>query len=219
MINKHTITNFVDKCGQLRFQCRWAQVPRLTKTSVLGHSMMVAVLSYFFARQNDATGKRLYNAFFGGLLHDLPEIVTRDIISPVKRSSGELDILIKELEAELSEKEILPLLDNKWHEELKCFISDEFDNKIIDDNGQLQTKITTDIINEKYNEDKYNVHDGVLIRAADHLSAFMEAWASVEAGLKNEEMHNAAMKLKEYYSTRRKKVGKTSLVEIYDSFK
>ncbi len=219
LVNKHTIANFIDKCGQLRFQFRWAQVPRLTKTSVLGHSMMVAVLSYLFVRENGGCNKRLFNAFFGGLFHDMPEIVTRDIISPVKRSSSELDLLIKDLETELTNKEILPLLDNKWHEEVRGFISDEFNNKIVNENGKIITDISTDYINEKYNSDEYNPYDGKLIRAADHLSAFLEAWTSMEAGLKNEELRTAATNLKALYSEKKRKLGKTSLVEIYDSFK
>lgn len=218
LINKHTVSNFVDKCGQLRFQYRWAQVPRLTKTSVLGHSIMVAVLSWLFVRENGGQGKRLYNAFFGGLFHDIPEIVTRDIISPVKRSSSELDNLIKDLEEELSEKEILPLLENKWHPEIKYYIRDEFDNKIIDDEGKLNTSFSTDEINEKFNEDRYNGHDGKLIRAADHLSAFMEAWHSIESGIKNDELRSAAISLKNFYTKKVKKIGKTSVNTIYDSF-
>ncbi len=218
MINKHTIANFIDKCGQLRFQFRWAQVPRLTKTSVLGHSMMVAVLSYLFVRENEGCNKRLFNAFFGGLFHDMPEIVTRDIISPVKRSSSELDHLIKDLETELTDKEILPLLDNKWHDEVRGFISDEFDNKIIDTEGTAHTDLSTNDINEKYNSDEFNPHDGKLIRAADHLSAFLEAWTSMESGLKNEELRTASTNLKALYSEKKRRMGNTSLVEIYSSF-
>ena len=37
---------FIDFCGQLRFQQRWAQTPRIPKTSVLGHMLIVAMLSY-----------------------------------------------------------------------------------------------------------------------------------------------------------------------------
>ncbi|MGZ7169402.1 MAG: HD domain-containing protein [Halobacteriota archaeon] len=32
--------------------------------------------------------RRRFHNFFGGLFHDLPEALTRDIISPVKRGGG-----------------------------------------------------------------------------------------------------------------------------------
>ena len=41
---------------------------------------------------------RRVNNFFCGLFHDLPELLTRDIISPVKKSFEDLETLIKEYE-------------------------------------------------------------------------------------------------------------------------
>ncbi len=37
---------FVDLCGQLRFQKRWAHSPRVPETSVLGHMLIVAITAY-----------------------------------------------------------------------------------------------------------------------------------------------------------------------------
>ncbi|MDD4496325.1 MAG: HD domain-containing protein, partial [Eubacteriales bacterium] len=75
--------NFLDLIGQLRFQQRWAQTPRIPETSVLGHMLIVAIMSYIITLQLDACDKRLYNNYFAGLFHDLPEVLTRDIISPI----------------------------------------------------------------------------------------------------------------------------------------
>lgn len=190
-INRHTISNFIDLCGQLRFQIRWAQVPRVPKTSVLGHTLLVAIIAYFFARENNACEKRLFNSFFGGLFHDLPEAVTRDIISPIKRSSSDFDNLIKNLEMELAEKEIFPLIESSWIEEIKYFIIDEFKNKIIDKNKSIITNIDIKDLNQKYNKDEFNPMDGAALRAADHLAAFLEAWNSCSVGIKTEECYSA----------------------------
>ena len=217
LINKHTIANFVDLCGQLRFQIRWAQIPRMPRTSVLGHTMMVAVISYLFARENNACPKRLYNAFFGGLFHDLPEAVTRDIISPVKRSSREFDDLIKKLEFELAEKEIFPLIEQEWLDELKYFLVDEFENKIILGGQIHSSELTTDNLNELYNTDEFNAYDGKIIRAADHLAAYLEAWNSCSSGIKTEELSNAAQNIKDYYKD--KVLGKVALKTLYSNFK
>jgi len=214
-MQRHTISNFVELCGQLRFQIRWAQVPRIPQTAVLGHTLMVAIVAYFFARDNNACPKRLYNNFFGGLFHDLPETVTRDIISPVKRSSEELDNLVKHLEAELAEKEIFPLIESEWLDEIKYFIIDEFENKIIE-NGEIRKSIKINDLNTIYNHDIYNPIDGRLIRAADHLAAFLEAWNSIKAGIKTEELNSASQKIKEHYKD--KKIGNISLGTLYSNF-
>jgi len=216
LLNHHTVSNFVDLFGYLRFQYRWAQIPRVPRTSVLGHSLFVAITAYFFAKENNACPKRLYNAFFGGLFHDLPEAVTRDIISPVKSSSQELDELIKSLESELAENEIYPLLETLWIDEMKYFVVDEFANKIYL-NSQKNIVQTTNQLNLEYNEDIYNPYDGELIRGADHLAAFLEVWHSCKAGIKTEEMSVAAEKLKSKYKN--KISGKVEFNNIYNKFK
>jgi len=217
LIDKHTISNFVDLCGQLRFQIRWAQIPRVPKTSVLGHTLLVAIISFFFVKENNACDKRLYNAFWGGIFHDLPEAVTRDIISPVKRSSEEFDMLIKKLELELAEKQIFPLVEPDWHNELKYYIEDEFINKVIIDNKVYNKNLSIDELNNDYNQNRFDPYDGELIRAADHLAAFLEAWNSCSAGIKTEELLNATQNLKEYYKDKR--IGNVFLNNLYSNFK
>lgn len=210
------IKHFVDLFGYLRFQYRWAQLPRVPKTSVLGHSLLVAIISYLFARQNNACPKRLFNAFFGGLFHDLPEAVTRDIISPVKTSSPELDELIKNLEQELAIAEIYPLLENDWIDEIKFFTIDEFANKVVK-NNEIMVIDNVEELNSQFNEDIYNPYDGSLIRAADHLAAFLEVWNSCNAGIRTDEMSSAAHNIRERYMT--KKYGEVEFRRIYEHFK
>ena len=89
---------FVDLIGKLRFQKRWSQSPRVPETSVMGHVQVVAIMGYFCALSLGACKARLVNDFLGGLWHDLPEVLTRDIISPIKRSVEGLDELIKDIE-------------------------------------------------------------------------------------------------------------------------
>ena len=78
------LAKIIDLSGRLRFQKRWAQTPRVPETSVLGHMLTVAIFGYFFSIEVNACDKRLQNNFFTALFHDLPEALTRDIITPVK---------------------------------------------------------------------------------------------------------------------------------------
>ena len=59
---------FIDLCGQLRFQQRWAQTQRVPKTSVLGHMLIVAILSYLLSLEITTCKERLYNNYFAALL-------------------------------------------------------------------------------------------------------------------------------------------------------
>ena len=124
---------FIDLCAQLRFQQRWAHSPRVPKTSVLGHMLIVAMMSYFCSMEMGACPKRACNNFFSGLFHDLPEVLTRDIVSPVKTSVEGLDEIIKDYERMQFEERILPLLPSSLRDEVVYFIQDEFSNRIMED--------------------------------------------------------------------------------------
>ncbi|NLN86030.1 MAG: HD domain-containing protein [Syntrophomonadaceae bacterium] len=172
---------FMDKVGQLRFQQRWAQTHRVPQTSVLGHMLVVAIMNYFFSVEIGSGEKRIYNNFMAGLWHDLPEILTRDIVSPVKRSVEGLEELIKEIERSLFMDEILPLLPRNWHQEILYFIADDFSSRIMVD-GNIR-KVTSEIISKKHDTDTDNPLDGELVRAADQLAAYIEAAMSIAYGL------------------------------------
>lgn len=189
--------SFLDLVGQLRFQQRWAQSPRIPETSVLGHMLIVAVLSYLFSIELGGCEKRLYNNFFGGLFHDLPEVLTRDIISPVKNSMEELSSLIKEIEDRQVEERILPLLPETWHNEIQFFTRDEFTSKISLDN--IIKQVSSQEISEKYNNNLFNPIDGQIIEVCDKLAAFIEARLSIRYGITSHYLKEGSEKMYEAY--------------------
>ncbi len=183
------LSRFIDLSGRLRFQKRWAQTPRIPETSVLGHMLIVALFSYFYSIKIDASPKRLENNFFTALFHDLPEALTRDIITPVKYSVTGMDELISDIEIQKIEDKILPLIPSGMRDEFSYYLGlygdgekNEFLNKIY----QKDIKIV-DTLNG-YNDDKYNVIDGVALKACDRLAAFVEATLSISHGVKSKEL-------------------------------
>jgi putative hydrolases of HD superfamily len=175
---------FIDLCAQLRFQQRWAHSPRVPKTSVLGHMLIVAMLSYFCSVEIGACDKRIYNNFFCGLLHDLPEVLTRDIVSPVKSSVEGLDEIIKEYERIHLEEIILPLVPSSMREEMVYFLQDEFSNRILRD-GAVVKDVTSEDMMTLYNDEAWSPVDGEIIRICDKLAAFVEASLSINHGIKS----------------------------------
>ena len=189
---------FIDLCAQLRFQQRWAHSPRVPKTSVLGHMLIVAMISYFCSVEMGACRKRTYNNFFSGLFHDLPEVLTRDIVSPVKTSVEGLDEIIKDYEKMQFEERILPLLPSSIRDEVIYFIQDEFSNKIVEDD-----KVRKDIPGAQmklYNQDHYSPVDGEIIRGCDKLAAFIEASLSIRHGISSQHLKDGREKIYREYS-------------------
>ncbi len=172
------------KIEQLRFQIRWNQTPRVPKTSVLGHCFFVAILTLLLCRDSGVkmTEKRIINNFFTGLFHDLPEAVTRDIISPVKQATDELPNIVKKIEDEIVRKELLPLMEPFFADELMYFTSNEFANRIINSSGNTE-EVTWEDLNSKYNSAAFSPVDGRIVRIADHISALMEADISIKHGI------------------------------------
>lgn len=183
---------FIDLCGQLRFQKRWAHTPRIPETSVLGHMLIVAATSYLGTLEMgvEPCNKRLYNNFYAGLFHDLPEVLTKDIISPIKRSVEGLEDTIKNYEDYQMKEELLPLLPKTWHEEMRYFTYGEFKNKA-KQKGEIVLDISFKDLNKKFNEDQYFPMDGEIIKAFDQLSAFIEAKLSIKHGVSSDALLEA----------------------------
>jgi len=174
------IRNFMDLVGQLRFQQRWGHSPRIPQTSVLGHMLIVAVIAFFASLDLRACPKRMYNNYLCGLFHDLPEVLTRDIVAPVKRSIPDLDKIIKSIESSWFEERIYPLLPVAWHNEIRYFVEDEFADRIRIDGKRVTVNITPE-----HNFDCYDPLDGTVVKACDQLAAYVEAFLSIRHGIRS----------------------------------
>ena len=164
------LRNFIDLCGALRFQVRWSYFNMVPEISVLGHMLIVAILSYLFSLEAKVSTIRGINNYFTGLFHDLPEVLTRDVVNPVKTSISGLDDLIKKYEKEEMEDKVYKIIPADWHSEMKMYTENEFEN----------IKIKGEII-----------RDGKLVKAVDSLTAFVEVYLTLGNGITNSELSEA----------------------------
>ena len=176
---------FITEIEKLRFQTRWNQTPRVPATTVLGHSYFVAALVFLMSRTLKLAPHRLSMNFFAALFHDLPEAVTRDIISPVKQATDRLPEVVKHIE------------DDFYREEVLYFIQDEFENRI-KLNGEIRC-VTSEELNTKYAAPQFCGIDGKLIRAADHIAAFVEADSSINFGIRSEQLEEGRANILHHY--------------------
>ncbi len=193
LLNREQPFQFIMKIEQLRFQTRWNQTPRVPETSVLGHCFFVAAVTLLLMRSTgeNPCPKRLFNNFFSALFHDLPESVTRDIISPVKQATNELPGIVKQIEDEIVHAELVPLMDESYVDEILYFTNDEFQNRILVtelDGQKTAQPVTWEELRDNYNSDVYSPVDGKLVRLADHLSAFIEADSSIKYGITSKQL-------------------------------
>lgn len=196
------IGRFAQVSGQLRFQKRWSQTPRIPETSVLGHMFIVACYAYFFSLAVEACPARAQNNFFAGLFHDLPELLTRDIISPVKQSVERLGALIREYEGMELERVVLAPLRGGGHADLVDRLSyflglsvgSEFRSCAMIE-GQVRAVDAMDL-QERYNTDPFDGRDGELLKTCDSLAAFLEAYTALRNGIASDQLQQGVWRIR-----------------------
>ena len=197
-LKKENVYKLITELEKLRFQIRWNQTPRIPLTSVLGHSYFVAILTLLMCYDLNLSENRMYTNFFSALFHDVPEVVTRDIISPVKRATQGLPDVVKEIEEKLVEEELLPLMDVHYKDEVLYYIQNEFENRVII-NKKVHIIEDYKKLNTEYSEPQYRACDGHLIRLADHIAAFLEAEQSILFGISSSQLEDGRRGIIEEY--------------------
>jgi hydrolase len=217
------LAKIVDLSGRLRFQKRWAQTPRIPETAVLGHMLVVAILSYFYSLKVKACPKRLENNFFCALFHDLPESLTRDIISPVKYGIKGLNEIICEYEMRLIDEKILPFVPENFRDEFSYilgirkdgekFIKNEFENRTCERKPTIHEGTM-----ENVNEDKFNAIDGKALKYCDKLAAYFEAGISISYGVKSKELTDGFENMDKFF-VEKPTIDGVNFLKICDDFK
>ncbi|MEA4857534.1 MAG: HD domain-containing protein [Solidesulfovibrio sp.] len=204
---KTTLGHFARLLGQLRFQTRWSQTPRIPETSVLGHMFLVAAYAYFFSLAVDACPARRLNNFFAGLYHDMPELLTRDIISPVKQSVAPLGGMIKEYENAELERRVFSVLRGGGCADLAdrlgyllgMDVGSEFHESVRDGTGPVR-RVTPAELQDRCNLDAFDPKDGELLKVCDNLAAFIEAYTALRNGITSDQLQQAVWRLRNKYA-------------------
>lgn len=247
--------NFFTYFEKLMTQTRWSQTIRLPSTSVLGHSMYVAVLAYLALQEisfaedvnvenliarikesleyyikkaeeekekiekknkvydetqlktdqknlellenlietekenfkknilNNNT-KIIVDTFFASLFHDLPEALTRDVISPVKKNIEQFEDILSKYEYAEVESNMTSKLKRNWVDEFLILLGKKENNK-----GDFILDAFYDRSTEKDSEYMFEYTIlGKFIKYIDNIAAFMEAYVSVSSGINTSEL-------------------------------
>lgn len=194
MIDKSTF-NIVDLIGQLRFQQRWARTPRIPQTTVLGHSLIVANMIFLSDYDKKVSNKQKYFDFHTALFHDLPEVLTKDVITPVKTSVDGLPDLLESYEHELIESKIMPLIPESWRDELRIMVYDPF----ID-----------------LDDPVYGIRRGKDLKTCDRMAAFMEAHISIRYGVSSKTLREGEKEIRKKLEKSGKGIDANGLLKSFD---
>ncbi len=187
--------DFIDLIGQLRFQQRWARTPRVPRTTVLGHSLIVANMMYLHDVDVGASDGMVYNDFYTGLFHDLPEVLTKDVITPIKANVDGLAAILEGYEKDLVESTIMPLLKEDWRREFSMMVYDPF----------------SDVDDEEFGQ-----RDGYDLKACDHMAAYMEAFISRRYGITSNTLQEGERTIRDKLVEKGEGINAKGLMEDFD---
>ena len=151
------------KISKLRNQNRWAVQSYLVNCSVLGHLFDTGVLAYFIGlEQFEGDEKVATKMFFMGIFHDLAEVWTSDVPSPIKDRIPGFRAATETYEALVLERFLYSRVP-------------EF----------LAKKIRSVMFEEESNSSYHG-----LMKSADYLSADSECWRQYLAGSRDPYFYN-----------------------------
>ena len=113
------------------------------------------------------------------------------------------------------EEVLLPLLPESWRSEIRYFTGNEFAGKIVLDNKILE--VSSDKINELYNEDRFSPVDGSVIEFCDKFAAYMEAYLSIKHGVSSQNLTDGHADL--YRRFGKTKIAGMDFGMLFDYFK
>lgn len=195
LVSSEETFDFIDLIGQLRFQQRWARTPRIPHTTVLGHSLLVADMMYLHDLDAGVSGRQVYNDFYTGLFHDLPEVLTKDVISPIKESVSGLAAILEDYERDLVESTIMPLLMDGWRDEFRMMVFDPFSD-------------TDDPV--------FGPRNGTDLKACDLMAAYMEANISRRYGISSNTLVEGERGIRDKLVEKGKGIGARALMDDLD---
>jgi len=134
---------------------RWNRLKRNVETTVAGHSFYVAVIAYLLALMENEVGNNIdsLEVVKKALLHDIPESLTGDIITPTKRKVEGFEEVVSKVEEKMVSEKLLVHMPKSIALELKQRMLDPFGGK-----------------------------EGRLVRAADLTAAVVECLMEIKTG-------------------------------------
>lgn len=150
-------SNFFAFASRIKYMHRWALMRNTTYETLSQHSYEVATLAHALAVLGNRRLGKNYDASRAallGLYHDVPEIITGDMPTPVKYHSGEMRAAFAAVEQYASER-LLSMLPDDLRPDYEPLLSEN-------------------------TQEEADLH--ILVKAADKLSAYIKCIEERKAG-------------------------------------
>ena len=116
---------------RLSFSMRWNQYRRKTPISVMSHTVVISYITYIIAMLEEKTWEDvILEMLMRAIYHDVPEVITGDIISPTKKAVSWFSELLERVEAHMLDEYLFEYIDPEYQTFLKPYLLEPFDGEI-----------------------------------------------------------------------------------------
>ena len=112
---------------RLSSSMRWNQYNRKAPISVMSHTVIIVYLSYVIAMlDSQTTDELVLEMLLRAVYHDVPEVITWDIISPTKKAVPWFADLLEKVESHMLDEYFFEYIDEAYRDILKPYLLDPF---------------------------------------------------------------------------------------------
>lgn len=131
LLNTSDYEKYLGHIFRLSFSMRWNQYQRSTPISVMSHKVVVCYLSYIIAMIGNDNGENndIENMLMRAIYHDVPEVITGDIITPTKKAVPWFLDLLEKVEETMMDDYLFGYITPEYKNFLTPYILRPFDGE------------------------------------------------------------------------------------------
>lgn len=132
LLNTPDYEKYLAHIYRLSYSMRWNQYQRTTPISVMSHKVVVAYLSYVIGMiwNDNGEDNDILEMLMRAIYHDVPEVITGDIITPTKKAVPWFVELLEKVEETMMDDYLFGYISLEYKEYLTPYILRPFDDDL-----------------------------------------------------------------------------------------
>ena len=129
LLNDSHSKKYLNHVQRLCFSMRWNRYRRMTPISVMSHHVIVMYITYAIAMSEGQSDEIITDMMLRAIYHDVPEVITGDIVTPTKTAVDGFKQLLGLVEENMVWEKLLSYLTPEHRAFLSPYILDPFDSE------------------------------------------------------------------------------------------
>jgi len=159
LLNNNNYKAYLGHIRRLSHSMRWSWEQRNFPISVMSHLVITTFVSYTLwnlenLKLDNSKKYDIYNLMIKSIYHDIPEIITWDIITPIKSATPDFRDILEKVEEKMMNDYFFIYISDEYKKEISKYMLDPFSDK----NWKLakQADIISALLESRIERDSWN---------------------------------------------------------------